>query len=236
VRWYVRQARESGGPVLEYGVGNGRVAIPTIRAGIHVVGIDLSRPMLDDLRARAAHEPPHVRARLELVQADMREACLGRRFPLVIAPFNVILHLYRREDLERFFAGVREHLEPEGRFLFDFSLPQPSDLARSPRRSYPAPAFQHPATGIVTRYSERFEYDPLRQLMLVWMRFEPADGEPCTVPLTHRQFFPAEMEALLHYNGFSEIEFTADFADQPPAADADSLVVSCRLAGSRARA
>jgi len=56
------------------------------------------------------------------------------------------------------------------------------------------------------------------------------------VPLTHRQFFPREVEALLHYNGFSEIFFTADFTDQPADQWVDSMVVSCRVAPAAARA
>ncbi len=50
------------------------------------------------------------------------------------------------------------------------------------------------------------------------------------MPLTHRQFFPREVEALLHYNGFSDIFFTADFTDQPADQWVDSMVVSCRVA------
>jgi len=72
---------------------------------------------------------------------------------------------------------------------------------------------------------------------LIWMEFEPEEGgKPWKVPLTHRQFFPREVEALLHYNGFSEIFFTADFTDQPADQWVDSMVVSCRVApAARAR-
>ena len=63
------------------------------------------------------------------------------------------------------------------------------------------------------------------------MRFTPEDGsESLAVPLTHRQFFPREMEALLHYNGFTDLEFTADFSNHPADRHADSVVVSCRAA------
>ena len=51
--------------------------------------------------------------------------------------------------------------------------------------------------------------------------------KPWTVPLTHRQYFPREMEALLHYNGFTNIFFTADFTDEAADQHVDSLVVSC---------
>ena len=234
IDYYVRLARESKGPVLEYGVGNGRIALHVARAGIELFGVDLSRPMLDDFEARLKLEPKQVRARVSLAQGDMREYALGKRVPLVYAPFNCFLHLYTRPDVEAFLARVRAHLAPGGRFVFDFSVPHGEDLSRDPERSYGSPRIRHPTTGELVRYAERFEYDRLRQLLLIWMEFEPEEGgKPWKVPLTHRQYFPREVEALLHYNGFTDIFFTADFTDQPADQWVDSMVVSCRVASPK---
>ncbi|HEY6079259.1 MAG TPA: class I SAM-dependent methyltransferase [Polyangiaceae bacterium] len=230
VEYYVRRARRSKGPVLEYGIGNGRVALAIARAGIAVTGIDLSQVMLDSLAEQLAKAPKQQRSRVTFRQGDMREIRLRQRFPLVIAPFNCVMHLYERRDMEAFLARVREHLAPGGRFVFDFSVPQGEDLSRDPDKAYGAPRIRHPTTGELTRYAERFEYDRLRQLLLIQMEFSPeGKGKPWTVPLTHRQFFPREMEALLHYNGFSEIFFTGDFTDQAADQHVDSLVVDCAV-------
>jgi SAM-dependent methyltransferase len=229
VAFYVRTARALGGPVLEYGIGNGRVAIPIARSGIEVVGVDLSKPMLESLEQRLAREPLEVRRRIRATHGDMREVTLRKRFPLIIAPFNTILHLYRRIEIEQFLSRVKRHLLPKGRFVFDYSTPQAADLCRDPKRRYAAPRLRHPSTGAIVRYSERFEYDPLRQLLLVRVEFTPERGAAWTVPLTHRQFFPRELAALLHYNGFTDCVWTADFRDLPPDEGADSLVVSCRV-------
>jgi SAM-dependent methyltransferase len=228
VDFYVRLARRSRGPVLEYGVGNGRVALGIARAGIEIFGVDLSRTMLDDLEKQLADAPPKLRSRVHLTHGDMREVRLARRFPLVIAPFNALLHLYEREDFEALFARVREHLDENGRFVFDFSVPQPDDLCRDPERWFGAPRIRHPTSGELVRYDERFDYDQFRQLLLVTTRFSPERGKAWTIPLTHRQIFPREMEALLHYNGFVDLEFTADFSDSPADRHTDSAVVSCR--------
>lgn len=231
VDYYVRLARESKGPVLEYGVGNGRIGLHVARAGIQLYGVDLSRPMLTDFEERLALEPKQVRARVSLAEGDMRTYQLGKRVPLVYAPFNCFLHLYTRADVEAFLARVRAHLAPGGRFVFDFSVPHGEDLSRDPERSYGSPRIRHPTTGELVKYAERFEYDRLRQLLLIWMEFEPEDGgKPWKVPLTHRQYFPREVEALLHYNGFTDIFFTADFTDQAADQWVDSMVVSCRVA------
>lgn len=229
IDYYVRLARRSAGPVLEYGIGNGRVALHVARAGVEIEGIDLCQAMLDDFEERLSNEPKAVRSRVRLHHGDMRTTRLDKRFKLAIAPFNAFLHLYDRRDVQAFLEGVREHLEPEGRLVFDFSIPEPADLARNPERDFTAPDLADTETGERVRYSERFEYDPLRQLLLVRMRYTPEDpSRAFEVPLTHRQFFPREMEALLHYNGFEDILFTADFTDQPADRSVDSIVVSCR--------
>lgn len=241
VAFYVRLGRLSGGPVLEYGVGTGRIAIELSRAGLDVTGVDRSAPMLAALAERLRDEPEEVRRHLRVVRGDMRRVRLKKRFPLVIAAFNTILHLYERRDFERFLSGVRTHLAPSGRFVFDFSIPQAEYLGADPGKSYGAPRFRHPSRGLV-RYRERFDYDPLGQVLLTEMSFLPENGSsPWTVPLTHRQFFPREIEALLHYNGFRDITWSADFTDAPPDGDVDSLIVMCRaktrrrLSGGRAR-
>lgn len=230
VEYYAKLAKRSKGPVLEYGIGNGRVALAVAKAGVQVTGIDLSQPMLDSLAETLKTLPKQVQARVHFHQGDMRELQLGERFPLVIAPFNCVLHLYNRSDMEQFLARVREHLAPGGQFVFDFSVPHGEDLSRDPEKAYGAPRIRHPSTGELTRYNERFEYDRLRQLLLIKMEFLPeGKSKPWTVPLTHRQYFPREMEALLHYNGFSDIFFTADFTDQAADQHVDSLVVSCSV-------
>lgn len=40
------------GPALELGIGTGRVALPLSRRGVHVHGIDLSPPMVEQLTAK----------------------------------------------------------------------------------------------------------------------------------------------------------------------------------------
>ncbi|HTJ84216.1 MAG TPA: class I SAM-dependent methyltransferase, partial [Polyangiaceae bacterium] len=121
--FYVDRAEQSGGPVLEYGCGNGRILIPTARAGIEITGVDLSDTMLADLERRLADEPRDVRARVTVKKGDMRSLALRKKFALVTCPFNAFLHLYERSDIERFLARVKAHLAPKGRFLFDISVP-----------------------------------------------------------------------------------------------------------------
>jgi SAM-dependent methyltransferase len=230
VAYYVSLARRARGPVLEYGVGNGRVAIPIARHGVDVVGVDHSAPMLADLAARLEREPLAVRGRVRSRRGDMRRLRLRRRFPLVVAAFNTALHLYTRPDVERFLARVLEHLAPGGRFVADLSIPALADLARSPTRPFHAPRFRHPTAGVVVKNRELFDYDPVRQVLFVSMQFEPL-GDPArkwVTPLAHRQFFPREWEAMLHYNGFEVERVHGDFHGGPLTAESDVMVWHAR--------
>jgi SAM-dependent methyltransferase len=236
VRYYVEEAERWGGPVLELGVGTGRVAIALARAGVQVVGIDRMPPMLERAAERLAREPRAVRERVTLRRADLTGLRLGQRFPLVISPFNVFMHLYDRTQVERALASVRRHLRPRGRFVFDVLMPQALDLGRNPERTYRGGTATHPVSRRRFRYGESFDYDPVRQVQLITMSFEPEDDpeDLSVTPLAHRQFFPAELEALLHYNGFAIEERHGDFDRSALTGDSESQVVVARLSG-RAR-
>lgn len=228
IAYYVALARGRG-EVLEHGIGAGRIAIPIARDGGRVTGIDHSRPMVADLRTRLRAEPAAVRARVRARVGDIRRAELGRRFPLVICPFNAALHLYARRDVEAWLDRVREHLEPRGELVFDITMPMPEDLARTPDTPYRTAPFDHPTAGRV-RYHEIFDYDRVRQILFVSMVFEPTTGraKPFMTPLAHRQFFPQEMEALLHYNGFDVAALHGDFHGGPLVKESDVMVWHAR--------
>ena len=228
VAFYVARARANGGPVLEYGIGHGRIALPIARHGIEVFGVDHSAPMLRTLEDRLERERDDVVARLKARAGDMRTLELGRRFPLVIAPFNVVMHLYNRGDVENFFARVHEHLAPGGRFICDLSTPSLPDLARDPKRAFGLPPFRHPTVGVI-RYKEYFDYDPITQVLVVRMCFRPKRGRSFETILAHRQFHPAEWEALMHYGGFEIEERFGDFHGGPLVKESDEMVYVAKV-------
>jgi SAM-dependent methyltransferase len=216
--------------VLEYGTGNGRIALPLARAGHQVTGVDLSRPMLDDFESRLAKEPAEVRRRVKLRQGDMRHLRLGPRFDLVLCTFNTFLHLYTRVDVEQFLARVKAHLAPGGRFALDVSIPSASEMARDPNHAYYCPPFRYPSTGEMVKYTERFDYDALRQVLFVSMEFapEPRQRVSWMTPLAHSQFYPRELESLLHYNGFAIGEAYGGYKRGKLDRYSEEMVLVCR--------
>lgn len=123
VDFYVEVALELSGPTLEIGCGTGRVLIPTARAGVEIVGLDLSPNMLATCRQRLAAEPPAVRERVALVQGDMRRFDLGRTFRLVTTPFRPFQHLTTVDDQIACLQSIRRHMEPAGTLILDLFNP-----------------------------------------------------------------------------------------------------------------
>jgi SAM-dependent methyltransferase len=129
VRFYVDLAREAGGPVVELGVGTGRIAIPTAAAGIPVIGVDSSRGMLEVCAEVAA--AAGVAQLLDLRVGDLADPPVRERVNLVTCPFRAYLHL--RSDDERVCAlgAARKLLLPGGRLVFDVFAPGEEDIAET---------------------------------------------------------------------------------------------------------
>jgi SAM-dependent methyltransferase len=126
VDFYVAEARKAGGPVVELGVGTGRIAVPTAQRGVRVIGVDSSPGMLDVCRRRA--EEAGVTSLLDLRLGDLRRPPVAERVRLATAPFRSLLHL--RSDAERreALAAARRLLQPGGRLVFDVFAPSRADV------------------------------------------------------------------------------------------------------------
>jgi SAM-dependent methyltransferase len=130
VPFYLEEARKvAPGPVVELGVGTGRIAIPIAADGIRVIGVDSSRGMLEVCgeRATLAGAGPN----LDLRVGDLRNPPVPGPVPLVICPFRSYLHL--RSDSERLAAlgAAYDLLHMGGRLVFDVFEPGAGDIAET---------------------------------------------------------------------------------------------------------
>ncbi|MEX2047230.1 MAG: class I SAM-dependent methyltransferase [Chloroflexota bacterium] len=121
IDWFRAIARRTGGPILELGVGTGRVAIPLAQDGHDVVGLDRSEAMLLRAERHARREGMSVR----LVEGDMRSFSFSEAFALIAIPSNTFLML-APEDRWACLARVREHLAPTGLLAVDCFQPDPA--------------------------------------------------------------------------------------------------------------
>ncbi len=123
VQFYVAEAAQAPGGVLELGCGTGRILLPIARTGATVDGLDGSQHMLARCRAKLAEESAELRSRVTLHKGDARAFDLGKTFSLVIAPFRIFQHLITIDEQLSCLEGVTRHLQPGGRFIFDVFNP-----------------------------------------------------------------------------------------------------------------
>src|ERR671938_1664465 len=129
VGFYVEEAVAAGGPVVELGVGTGRIAVPVAEAGVRVIGVDSSAAMLEVCAERAA--AAGVAARFDWRLGDLRDPPVRERVPLVTCPFRAYLHLRDDEERRRALRRARELLVPGGRLVFDVFTPGADDIAET---------------------------------------------------------------------------------------------------------
>src|SRR5882762_2196134 len=108
-------ARSLGGPLLDLACGTGRVALRMAAQGYQVTGVDIVPEMIARARQKAAERSVSI----EWVVSDARTFHLQKQFPFIYMLENVFQFFLTREDQEAMLARVREHLLPEGCFLFE---------------------------------------------------------------------------------------------------------------------
>lgn len=105
------------GPALEFAIGTGRVAIPLAARGVPVTGIELSEPMVAQLRCKIDE------ADLPVVVGDMATTRVPGEFSLVYLVWNGIANLRTQEEQVECFRNAARHLAPGGRFVIELWVP-----------------------------------------------------------------------------------------------------------------
>ncbi|MFL6011420.1 MAG: class I SAM-dependent methyltransferase [Gaiellaceae bacterium] len=215
VGFYLEEARRSGGPVVELGVGTGRIAVPIAADGIRVIGVDSSRGMLDVCARRAALAGVDVDLRV----GDLREPPVRERVPLVICPFRSLLHVHTDDDRRRVLAAVRKLLRPGGRFVFDVFTPGADDIALTHER------WLEREPGIF----ERAVWDQVARTLTLTVR-----GPAGETTMALAWLSPDEWRALLEEAGF-DVEACYAWFDRAPFTGGDDTVWIARTTRSSRR-
>ena len=232
--FYVDLAVESGGPVLEIGVGTGRIGIPTASAGVNVTGLDLNQAMMDRAGEKLARSQP-VAGALDLVKADMRDFDLGKAFPLVTIPSNTLLLALTQEDQLRTLMCAARHLERDGQLVFDVLMPGPDLLIDRETEPFVWGETVHPDTGnrVVMSASSRADgANQINRETQIFEEYDPAGRviRRAVLPIELRYLFPAECHALVEQAGLFAEEVRGGFTGGPLTDDSEEMIFFCRRA------
>jgi SAM-dependent methyltransferase len=203
-----------GGRALELAIGTGRVAVPLAERGVPVTGIELSRPMLDQLRTKVDETT------IPVVVGDMATAGASGTFSLVYLVYNTISNLLTQAEQVACFRNAARHLTPGGRFVIELWVPE---LRKLPPGVEATVWHQEPGyIGLDT-------YDVLQQLVVSHhFRFgEGTDAELFRSP--HRYIWPAELDLMAQLAGFELETRHADWQGADFTAESRSHVSVYRL-------
>jgi len=221
VGFFVEAAKTAGSPVLEVGCGTGRVLVPTARAGVDIVGLDLSSHMLAECRKRLLGEPEAVQRRARLIEADMRDFDLGSQFTLVTIPFRPFQHLITVEDQLSCLASIRRHLVEDGTLILDLFNPSLDFLVNRPvgEELDDEPVFTTPDGRSVIRRHKTVAIDRFQQVghyeLIYYVTHPNGRQERLVQAFPLRYLFRFEAEHLLARAGFTLEHVYADFEKKP---------------------
>jgi SAM-dependent methyltransferase len=224
MNFYLGEISNTKGPVLEAGVGTGRIFVPALDNGADIYGIDQSELMLSGLRAKI-NEKEHHRVCLN----DIRDFSLGKKFDLVISPFRVFQHLLSSDDQLRALNCIYEHLNESGRLIFDVFNP---DLNRINKDADDVPEFDgeyEPGKRLQRHTSIR--YDHIKQILNLTFKFTWDENgkkkqEEFFTPL--RYYFRYEIENLIGRTKFRLEKIYGDFKKSELTNQSKEFIVVCK--------
>ena len=219
--WLALAGREAG-PIIEWGAGTGRIAVPLAAAGHDVTAVEISGGMAERGREKSRS--------IEWIVGDMRDVRPVRCYGLAVCAFNSFLCLRSIDDALAFLRNAHEHLAPDGLLGIEVSAFSPEELAGSTE-------LRHDFTrelpdGWLDRFS-RSSYDAATQLMGMRLFYERYDAlgvlenrraHGLTIRTTNRD----ELILMLKLAGFEEEAVYGGFEGQPFTLESDHLVVLAR--------
>ncbi len=204
----------AGGTALEFANGTGRVAVPLAERGVPVTGIELSGPMIEQLRTKADETA------IPVIAGDMATARAPGTYALVYLVFNTISCLLTQSEQVACFRNAARHLTPGGRFVIELWVPQLRILP---------PGQQATVWKSAPGYIGLDTYDVLHQRVVSHHFRFGTDGQARLFRSPHRYIWPAELDLMAQLAGFELEARHADWSGAEFTAESHSHVSVYRL-------
>jgi SAM-dependent methyltransferase len=205
-----------GGPVLEFAVGTGRLAVPLAARGVQVTGIDVSADMLAELRAKPGAET------ISTVEGDMATTRVEGEFSLVYLVFNTISNVTTQDEQIACFENAARHLHAGGRFVIENGVPDLHRLSAGPEAVF---------FTVTDDYIGFDEYSDRTHLQLFRSRHlrRAADGEFREFWAPFRYVWPSELDLMARIAGMTLEQRWAGWNQAPFTSDSQSAVSVWRV-------
>jgi len=236
---YLALASGSDGPILELACGTGRICIPLAAAGYDVTGVDLDAAMLDRAGTnwREQTSADGRGGSLTLVERDVTQMELGRRFDLAILGLNSLLVIGHGKSAQRAaLAAMARHLTRDGRAVIDTWLPDDDDLEVYDGRVIREWTRVDPATGAQVVKSASATFDPKTRRAVIDTQFEATGQRVNASTVTRRDevYFPTRDELLemIESAGLLPQQLVGDYDMSPLEGDSERVIVVAAIGHS----
>jgi SAM-dependent methyltransferase len=240
--FYLNAASEAKGSVLELGCGTGRITVPIAAMGITIIGLDFSRPMLDQCSAKWADvqgAAPIADDKLELIHADMSAFELDRKFSLIIMPYRSFMHLLNFYEQLACLQCVAQHLDEDAQFIMNIWVPSAAYIyAYKAVSDEPEPTsidtYQNRKDGGTIEHYHSVVCDEFAQQLReehLFIAMDKDGGEVSRkrLPLTRTWIFVREMHNLIEASSLEVESVFGDFDRCPLTPNATESVWVLKL-------
>lgn len=225
IPFYVEQAKQAYGPVLEIGCGTGRLTLPIARAGIEITGLDVSRPMLALAERKAKAEQLSV----TWLEQDCRNIQSAKQFALIFSATNAMQHLHDLASVNAFLVSARNALQPGGTLILDVFNPDPAKLARPSATRYHHKFFLDAVKNEI-RVEISSAYQSAKQILAFTLFYLRHGSLIQTKQVNMRCFFPEELLAVCNFNGLELAKRFGDYNGNPFANNSPKQILFLRHA------
>jgi SAM-dependent methyltransferase len=189
------------GPILELGIGTGRIALPLTQRGLSVHGIDASPAMVAQLRKKPGGE--HIPVTI----GNFADMAVEGRFTLIFVVFNTFFGLLSQDDQVRCIQGVAQHLTDAGVFVLEAFVP---DLTRYDRgQRVEARQVETDRVHLATSV-----HDPVQQRVMTQQVVLTEQGIRL-YPVQSRYAWPSELDLMARLAGLQLQDRWAGWAQEP---------------------
>lgn len=231
IPFLLKWAARTKGPIIDLACGTGRVTIPLANEGNSLIGVDVSKGMLEEAKCKAKNRG----LKIKWVEQDCTRLQLDLKACLIYSVGNSFQHFLTNEEQDGFLSSVNRHLEKDGIFIFGSRFPSVEELLQPSMEEFWKSYIDTVSQNKVHVYTIS-DYDSLAQIQhyITIRRFVNKDGDMVDEKRTKiklRYVFPREMERLLSNHGFEILHAYSDWNETPLSKDGYQMIYVCKKIG-----
>jgi SAM-dependent methyltransferase len=222
--YFQNEIQRTGGKILEIGVGTGRLFIDALNQGADIHGLDISESMLEVLYKKLQRDQYY-----RISQQNIINFSFDFKFDLIIAPFRVIMHLLNKDEQIKAIDNVYDHLNSNGRFIFDAFVPDLNQLIKGINNQMDFEG-EYDSGQKIRRFVSTFP-DLINQTIQVnfhleWEEKNELKHDDWILPL--RFFFRYELEHLLERTKFEKYNIYGDYKGSELNKESKDFIIICQ--------